>query len=358
MKQRTYEKLAGLPLRVESYALESLGRAVSSGFERHSTVVRLCGADCEGRGEDVTYEAVDQLAFQGWSRELPLTGTFTLEEFSVALDSLDLFPAPPVQKASRNYRRWAVESAALDLALRQAGVALVDVLRIEPRPVRFVVSLGLGRSPSVAPLRRLLEPYPDLRFKLDSSPSWTEALIGELARLGRVDVVDFKGAYSGTIVDQPADLALYTTVADTLDRVWLEDPAVSAETESFIERHRERVTWDAPIHSVADIEALARPPRMLNMKPSRFGSVSSLFDAYDHCRARGIGMYGGGQFELGPGRGQIQYLAALFHPSAPNDVAPGGYNISPLASNLPTTPLDPAPDRLGFAWVAPARCET
>ena len=37
-------------------------------------------------------------------------------------------------------------------------------------------------------------------------------------------------------------------------------------------------------------------------------------------------MYGGGQFELGLGRGQIQYLASIFHPDGPNDVAPGGYN--------------------------------
>ena len=38
-------------------------------------------------------------------------------------------------------------------------------------------------------------------------------------------------------------------------------------------------------------------------------------------------MYGGGQFELGPGRGQIQLLASIFHPDTPNDVAPGGYNV-------------------------------
>ena len=86
------------------------------------------------------------------------------------------------------------------------------------------------------------------------------------------------------------------------------------------------MTWDAPIHSVADIEALPFPPRMVNVKPSRFGTVERLLAAYDHLAARGIRAYGGGQFELGPGRGQIQYLASLFHPGAPNDVAPGGYN--------------------------------
>jgi hypothetical protein len=43
---------------------------------------------------------------------------------------------------------------------------------------------------------------------------------------------------------------------------------------------------------------------MLNVKPSRFGSVRALFDTYDYCAARGIGAYGGGMFEQGPDRGQ------------------------------------------------------
>ena len=33
-------------------------------------------------------------------------------------------------------------------------------------------------------------------------------------------------------------------------------------------------------------------------------------------------MYGGGQFELGHGREQIQRLASLFYADGPNDVAP------------------------------------
>ena len=90
----------------------------------------------------------------------------------------------------------------------------------------------------------------------------------------------------------------------------------------MLESHRERFSWDAPIHSVADIQALRYPPRMVNIKPSRLGGLRNLLDAFDYCAERGIGNYGGGQFELGVGRGQIQYLASLFHADAPNDVAP------------------------------------
>ncbi len=107
---------------------------------------------------------------------------------------------------------------------------------------------------------------------------------------------------------------------------------------------RERITWDAGIHEWADVEALPFPPLALNCKPSRFGSVKRLFDFYDACAERGIKLYGGGQFELGPGRAQIQLLAALFHPDAPNDVAPDGFNVSRPVPGLPVSPLRLTPE--------------
>jgi hypothetical protein len=89
---------------------------------------------------------------------------------------------------------------------------------------------------------------------------------------------------------------------------------------------------------------------MVNIKPSRLGSLRDLMAAYDHCAERNIGMYGGGQFELGPGRGHIQYLASLFHPDTPNDVAPGGYNDNDPPDGLPASPLPPRPAATGFRW--------
>jgi len=53
-------------------------------------------------------------------------------------------------------------------------------------------------------------------------------------------------------------------------------------------------------------------------------------------------MYGGGQFELGPGRAHIQRLASLFYADAPNDVAPGDYNVGEPRPALPQSPLDVA----------------
>ena len=78
---------------------------------------------------------------------------------------------------------------------------------------------------------------------------------------------------------------------------------------------------------------------MVNLKPSRLGGIKPLFDAYDYTAERGIGAYGGGQFELGVGRGQIQYLASIFHPDTPNDTSPSGFHVVDPPPGLPSSPL-------------------
>jgi L-alanine-DL-glutamate epimerase-like enolase superfamily enzyme len=346
----TWEALAELPLEIEGYSLTPLQAQVSSAFERKSTLIRLRGAGEEGVGEDVTYDAVDHEVLQAEGPTLPLAGRFTIASFCEHVAALALFPKPPQREVSNRYRRWAYESAALDLALRQARTSLHALLAREPQPVRFVVSLRLGEPPSLRPVSERLELYPGLRFKLDPTTSWEEPLIAELVETGAVDSVDFKGFYSGTIVDQPADPALYRRVVEAFPEAWIEDPALTPQTEPVLAAHRERFSWDAPIHSIEDIESLPYPPRMVNIKPSRLGGLRSLLDAYDYCAERGIGNYGGGQFELGVGRGQNQYLASLFHADAPNDVAPTGFNRPRPAPGLPSSPLPPAPSEWGFRW--------
>jgi L-alanine-DL-glutamate epimerase-like enolase superfamily enzyme len=346
----TYSKVAELPVQIDSYDLEPLERDVSSEFTRLTTVIRMSGGGHEGVGEDVTYDALDHVAQQDTGPSLPLAGTWTLGSFGARIAELDLFPTEPVREVSRLYRRWGFESAALDLALRQDGKSLAEALGREARPVTFVVSLRLGKPATLGPVRRRLDAYPTLRFKLDPTSDWTDELIAALVDTGAVDSVDFKGHYVGTVVDQPPDPDLYRRVVEAFPDAWIEDPALTEETSAVLAGHEDRVTWDAPIHSIADIEALPFPPRMVNVKPSRFGSLEALLDAYDYLAQRGIGAYGGGQFELGPGRGHIQYLASLFHPDTPNDVAPTGFNVPDPPAGLPASPLPPEPGRTGFRW--------
>ena len=347
----TFDLLAGLPLEVDRYELEGLSANVSSGFERLSTVVHLHGGGQEGVGEDVVYDPEDHVAMQEAGPVQPLAGRYTLSGFCELIDSLDLFPNTPNRDVSRLYRRWTFHSAALDLALRQAGRSLHEALGREPQPVTFVVSLRLGEPPTLEPVQTRLRNYPTLHFKLDPTSSWTDELIADLVATGAVDSVDLKGLYHGTIVDQPPDPALYRRVIDAFPDAWIEDPdIVTPATAAVLADHHDRITWDALIHSIADIESLPFAPRMVNIKPSRIGGLKKLCDTYDYCAEHGIGAYGGGQFELGPGRGQNQYLASLFHAGTPNDLAPVGFNVDEPEPGLPSSPLPPTVAEVGFRW--------
>jgi hypothetical protein len=317
-----YDAVKDLPLRIERIAHEQLVLPLKH-ITRRTTVFHLHGLDHEGVGEDVTYEEAHHEDV-----ELPpLAGAHTLEGFS------DLVADVP------GYRRWGLESAALDLALRQAGLSLAEAVGREPRPVTFVVSQNDPQG--------WLAVEPGLRFKLDASDRWTDEVVAELPA-ERVDVVDLKGLYEGDWVDATPSAELYGRVARAFPQAWLEDARLTDETRPALADHLDRLTWDFPIHSVADVDALEHPPKTLNSKPSRFGSVRNLFDFYDACFERGIAVYGGGQFELGPGRGQIQHLASLFHPDTPNDVAPREYNDGGPRPGLPQSPLPPASSEPGF----------
>jgi hypothetical protein len=324
----TYDAVRDLPLQIDGYELEPLEQEVARGFTLRRTVVVLRGGGEEGRGEEVDYNAVIQQELQARRGELPLAGVHTLDSFSL------------LQSGQTEYRRWALESAALDLALRQAGRSLGEAIGRTPRPLRFVVST---RVANLAGWQAL---YPGLRFKLDPDRDWTDEFVSQLTGAGVVDTVDFKGIYRGDF-GMPPDPALYARIAAAFPEAWIEDPALNHETSSVLKSQRDRITWDAGIHEWSDVEALPFQPRCLNSKPSRFGSVKRLFDFYDACEREGIALYGGGQFELGPGRAQIQLLASLFHADAPNDVAPSGYNATEPVAGLPVSPLTLTP-QAGF----------
>ncbi|MBA2763613.1 MAG: hypothetical protein H0U42_02870 [Thermoleophilaceae bacterium] len=348
----TFDLLADLPLEIERYELEALEGDTGMDQPRLTTLIHLTGGGHEGIGEDVTYDGLDHVAQQDLGPVLPLAGSWTLASFCEHVGGLDLFPAgPAIMDVSPIYRRWAFESAALDLALRQAGRSLVEQLGREPRPVNFVVSMRLGEPPTLDRLERIAATRPEIKFKLDPTNSWDEALISRLVDTDRIDSLDLKGHYRGTPVDVDTDPELYRTLAEAFPDAWLEDPDLTlAEADEALRPYRNRITWDAPIHSVADVDALPFAPEMVNVKPSRVGSLEALFHFYDVLDERGVGAYGGGQSELGVGRGQIQYLASIFHPDTPNDVAPSGFNTPVVADSEPDTPLAPAIAPTGFRW--------
>jgi hypothetical protein len=324
-----YERLAGLELLVDAVDLERSELEVTSGFKRVTTTVRLSGGRVVGEGEDVTYEAAHHDGFS----PPDLSGTWTLDDLSERLDSLDL----------AGYRRWGFESAALDLALRQAGTSLGEAVGREYRAVRFVVSTRED-------IERFLAVQPTLEFKVDPTSEWSRALIDELAATGRIRVTDLKGYYRGTVVDQLPDPRLYRDVVEGFPDAVIEDAAFTDETRPILEPAADRLSFDAPIHSVEDVQALELEPRWLNIKPSRFGSVRRLLDTIAYADEHDMTLYGGGQFELGVGRSHIQAFASLYYADSANDVAPSLYNEPRLPEDAPASPLDPPADPKGLAF--------
>jgi len=345
-----YDRLADLPLRIDSETRTRHERDTSSDFTRTTTVFELRGDGRVGRGEDVTYDAADHDALADVDALVP-TGEFTFDEFSSALDDVALFPTKePEQPSAHHYRRWGIESAALDLALRQADTDFASALGRDRDPVTFVVSTRLGDPPTIDRVTDILERHPDLGLKLDPTSDWDDDLVAALADTGAVRLLDLKGHYTGTTVDQPPDPALYERVVHGFPDAVIEDPALADGTRALVESVRDRVSWDAPITGVESVRDLPFEPRWLNVKPSRFGTVESLLETIEDARARDVTLYGGGQFELGVGREHIQTLAATFYPDAPNDVAPGGYNLPDLPEDLPGSPLTPGADPRGLSF--------
>jgi hypothetical protein len=340
--------LADLPLTIESYELERLSALAAFDFKRITTQVRLIGGGADGLGEDVSPFQDESSTLHVLGPVLPLAGEWTLGSFCAHLAQLDQWPIPPQWDMARRWRNWAFESAALDLALNQAGRALPEALGRESRPLRFVNSLGLGETPSFDPIRRRLERHPGLRFKLDAHPLWSDELIGELVATEAVEIIDFKGQYGLEVTDQAALLAMYDRVIAAFPGALLEDGHDLPEVAERLRPEAGRISYDAPIATAADLDAVPFPPRAVNIKPCRVGNLRALLELYAAVEERGLVVYGGGMGELGVGRGQIQLLASLFHADGPNDTAPSGYNADDPASDLPDSPLAPAPAATGF----------
>jgi len=329
-----WDSLAGLTVKVDGYALQRRESSTPSGWTRVTTAVVLAGDGAKGEGEDVTYGADDH---DHVPSNLMLAGTWSLDDVSRHLDELELWGGDPENHTGQDHRRWAFESALLDLALRQNELGLGEALEREERPVRFVVSTRATPD-------RWLAVEPRLEFKLDAEPDWDRPFLRRLRELDRVRVVDLKAYYRGTSVDLAPDPELYRAIVEELPDVIVEDAWLEDGLREALAGAEDRLSFDAPVHSLADLDGLPLEPRWLNIKPSRFGTVRELLETIEACEERGIQLYGGGQYELGPGRLQIQRLASVFYPDGPNDVAPSAYNEGGPRDGLPQSPLPPRED--------------
>ena len=177
--------------------------------------------------------------------------------------------------ASRHYRRWAFESAALDLALRQAGLPLHEALERDPKPLQFVCSTRLTSFDDEAgsttePISKRLAKYPGLEFKLDPENDWTPELIAEIGELA-----DRPGPRSqGSLPGHPGrrrdrSRALPAGGRGVPRAHTSRIPTSTTRLGALLEPLADRVTWDAPLHSLADITGRSSGSRRRSTRSRR-----------------------------------------------------------------------------------------
>ena len=181
-----WDQLRGLELNIEDVTTERKSVEVSTQFTRVTTTVVLGGEGEHGRGEDVTYTPEDH----DWFPDLEARGRTTLGELSAELDGLRLFETEPAMPAWADYRRWAFESAALDLALRQNDLSLGAAVKRDYHPVRFVVST---RGDAFG----WLEHIPGVELKLDPENDWDRPFMERLAATGSRARARLQGVLQG-----------------------------------------------------------------------------------------------------------------------------------------------------------------
>ncbi len=366
---RILEAVLPLPLTIERVATNQLELGGAASFARVTTIVELHGTGGSvGRGEDIAYAGTTQdKLLDAFATRTDLVGEWTIASLAAHLDAHPFrVPGGDSWDDKAGYHRWALESAALDLALRQRGTDLATLVGVDWQPLRVSLSMGLGSPPSDEIVRAWRERDPSISFKLDASTAWDHALVAQLAAAGdAVATVDMKALYTGDWADNDYPPSLYDAVGRGLPHALIEDAKLDAESlDALDEDALGRLAWDYPITGPADVPGLAGStatfsdlrPAAINIKPSRFGTLERLLETIALCDREGIPCYAGGQYELGVGRTHVQSIASLCFPDAPNDCAPVMFHAAtPEAEDVPLGAVVPPTGHIGFGWDAPTR---
>jgi L-alanine-DL-glutamate epimerase-like enolase superfamily enzyme len=326
-------RLRALPVEVDSAFALPLGVFALDypGGLRPSGELHVGGRGCLASGECVSFDEEAQARFAATAATMVLGRRGPLEEVLAGLVA-----ASAIAGDEARHQRAALEGALLDLALRQAGRSLLDLVAsaaptrsATPAPsLRFVFSFEVVADPA-ARVAALCARTPGARFKVDVDPAWTEEAIAALASTSAVAVLDFKGRGDAELADR---------LARRFPAALLEDPPRATAVAA------ERVVLDQALVSVSDVEAAVHAGHGLNIKPARMGGFLAALSALALARAARGAVYIGGMFEVGIGRRQARALAALFTPEGDNDLAP----VRGVERSARTSRLSPAIDRPGF----------
>lgn len=322
-----WRALVELPIEIDGFETD-IGFVDVAGYydgqPRPTGVVRLRGREYAGEGENVDWYLEDQRAFAEACSGCIRIGRTTVGDLSGGLVGLD---SP--------YHRAAVEAAAIDLALRQAGTSMVRLSGRPSHPIHFCWSLGVDAydryGQPLAAIERLLDSAPEARLKIDvPAERWPDDVWRRLAERGRVVVLDFKRSGSVSAVAQ---------AHESLPNAWIEDPPVDALLDGS--PWVDRIALDGYVTCEADLRTHPSVTAAVNIKAPRMGGTLEVLRCIEACHRSGWHAYFGGMFEVGPGRRQARILASLFAASAWNDLAPlrsrddEAYADSPAAITAP-----------------------
>ena len=160
--------------------------------------------------------------------------------------------------------------------------------------------------------------------------------------MSRVDTLDLKGQYKGTVVDNPGGPVLYGLVAESFPQAWIEDPRADSWKRT---PSSNRIGTASPgtrrsIRSRTSRRCRSRrgrstsSPRASDRSGGSSRPTTTARSTVSGCTAAD------GSSSASAGTRSVPRV--LFHSDSPNDVAPAGYNLDPLDPGLPQSPLAPA----------------
>ena len=351
-----YDRLAELPIEIESYELEDRDREYGD-FTRPSTIVHLRGGGQEGVGEDVVYDVLDHIAHRDAGPVLDLTGPGTLGELCELLGELDLFPgAPPDARAlaplpplgvrvgragpraapgrapaarGGGARPEAADLRLLDPAGRdRRGRAAVDD-RAGPQAARQVPDAALQARP-----RERLGRRADRGAEADRGRS-TCSTSRACTRARRSTSTPTRSCTGGSPTHSRTPTSRTPTSTRRRRRCWSRTPTA--------------ITWDAPLHSLADV--VERNSKAINSKPSRFGSLRELIVRLRALRARGDrDLRRRAGRDQGPAAGRSSTWPRCSTPTPPTMSPPPATTIPRSPTGFPRARWTRCRSQTGFRW--------
>ena len=303
-------------------------------------------------GEDVIYDAEEQEQLPARGRR-PRPRRVAHARLVLALAGLarSLPRRRPEHDAWRNYRRWGFESAALDLALRQAGRPLARGAR--PRAAAgHVRRLDRSAPPDPGRVRGCWSaPGHALQARPDEA-SWDEALVERARRARRAWTSST--SRRRTLARRRSDPAEPSSTGSSSRRcrhALIEDPDVCTSREGApmpraaprpdhlgradpLGRRRRR----APVPAAdAELEAVAVRQ-----------SLQALLDFYDSCAERGIVALRRRPVRARPGPRADPVPGVAVPPGRAERRRAVRVQPDPVPAGLPGSPLPPAPTRSAF----------